>query len=80
MFPCCGQVEQFCLASPNENKSWELFEEMISNAEEFCKVLGIPYRVVCIVSGETRLVHLGSISVVPVFQLLNVDKRRNVEL
>lgn len=27
-------------------------EEMIGNAEEFCKVLGLPYRVVNIVSGE----------------------------
>ena len=26
-------------------------EEMIGNAEEFCKILGIPYRVVCICSG-----------------------------
>ena len=24
---------------------------MIGNAEEFCKILGIPYRVVCICSG-----------------------------
>lgn len=27
-------------------------EEMISNAEDFCKALGLPYRVVNIVSGE----------------------------
>ena len=27
-------------------------DEMIGNAEEFCKTLGIPYRVVNIVSGE----------------------------
>ncbi|GIX83310.1 hypothetical protein CEXT_657741 [Caerostris extrusa] len=46
------KVEQFCLTSPHENKSWEMFDEMVSNAEEFCKVLGIPYRVVSIVSGE----------------------------
>ncbi|KAG1690294.1 Serine--tRNA ligase, cytoplasmic [Nymphon striatum] len=46
------KVEQFCLTSPHDNKSWEVFEEMISNSEEFCKDLGIPYRVVCIVSGE----------------------------
>lgn len=25
---------------------------MIENAEDFCKALGIPYRIVCIVSGE----------------------------
>ncbi|CAH0550668.1 unnamed protein product [Brassicogethes aeneus] len=45
------KVEQFCLTSPFENKSWEMMDEMISNAEEFYKQLGIPYRVVNIVSG-----------------------------
>jgi len=28
-------VEQFCIASPNDNESWEIFEEMIKNSEEF---------------------------------------------
>ncbi|KFM63761.1 Serine--tRNA ligase, cytoplasmic, partial [Stegodyphus mimosarum] len=46
------KVEQFCITSPHDNKSWEMFDEMISNAEEFCKALQIPYRVVNIVSGE----------------------------
>lgn len=46
------KVEQFCITSPHDNKSWEIFDEMVENAEEFCKVLGIPYRVVNIVSGE----------------------------
>ncbi|XP_063448789.1 serine--tRNA ligase, cytoplasmic-like [Mytilus trossulus] len=45
------KVEQFVLTSPHDNKSWEIFEELIGNAEEFNKVLGIPYRVVNIVSG-----------------------------
>jgi len=45
------KVEQFCITSPHDNKSWEMFDEMISNAEEFCQVLGIPYQVVNIVSG-----------------------------
>lgn len=45
------KVEQFCLTSPHDNKSWEMFDEMISNAEEFYQDLGIPYRVVNIVSG-----------------------------
>lgn len=45
------KVEQFCLTSPFDNKSWETMDEMISNAEEFCKSLGIPYRIVNIVSG-----------------------------
>ncbi|XP_043487668.1 serine--tRNA ligase, cytoplasmic [Polistes fuscatus] len=45
------KVEQFCLTSPYDNKSWEMMEEMISNAEEFYKELEIPYRIVNIVSG-----------------------------
>ncbi|KAK3945029.1 serine--tRNA ligase, cytoplasmic [Diplogelasinospora grovesii] len=43
------KVEQFCLTEPE--KSWEMFESMISTSEEFYKSLGIPYRVVAIVSG-----------------------------
>ncbi|XP_043471500.1 serine--tRNA ligase, cytoplasmic [Leptopilina heterotoma] len=49
------KVEQFCLTSPHDNKSWEMMEEMISNAEEFCKDLNIPYRIVNIVSGALNL-------------------------
>ncbi|XP_076638324.1 seryl-tRNA synthetase [Colletes latitarsis] len=45
------KVEQFCLTSPYDNKSWQMMEEMISNAEEFYKALEIPYRIVNIVSG-----------------------------
>ncbi|XP_043255177.1 serine--tRNA ligase, cytoplasmic [Colletes gigas] len=45
------KVEQFCLTSPHDNKSWQMMEEMISNAEEFYKALEIPYRIVNIVSG-----------------------------
>lgn len=45
------KVEQFCLTSPFDNKSWETMEEMITNAEEFCKALEIPYRIINIVSG-----------------------------
>lgn len=47
------KIEQFCITSPHDNKSWEMFEEMIGNAEEFNKKLGIPYRIVNIVSGES---------------------------
>lgn len=46
------KIEQFCITSPHDNKSWEIFEEMIGNAERFNQKLGIPYRVVNIVSGE----------------------------
>ncbi|XP_034933702.1 serine--tRNA ligase, cytoplasmic [Chelonus insularis] len=45
------KVEQFCLTSPHDNKSWEMMEEMIKNAEEFYQELNIPYRIVNIVSG-----------------------------
>ncbi|KAL4226009.1 Serine--tRNA ligase [Mactra antiquata] len=46
-----SKIEQFVLTSPHDNKSWEMFDEMINNAEEFNKTLGIPYRIVNIVSG-----------------------------
>ncbi|XP_047491475.1 probable serine--tRNA ligase, cytoplasmic isoform X1 [Penaeus chinensis] len=46
------KVEQFCLTSPHDGASWAMMEEMITNAEDFCKALGLPYRVVNIVSGE----------------------------
>ncbi|KAI9772962.1 MAG: Cytosolic seryl-tRNA synthetase [Geoglossum simile] len=42
-------VEQFLLTAPD--KSWKAFDDMISISEEFYKSLGIPYRVVSIVSG-----------------------------
>ncbi|XP_074341666.1 serine--tRNA ligase, cytoplasmic-like [Apium graveolens] len=29
------KVEQFCLTSPEGNDSWDMFEEMITNCEEF---------------------------------------------
>ncbi|CAD7080039.1 unnamed protein product [Hermetia illucens] len=45
------KVEQFVLTSPHDNKSWEMMDEMIANAEHFCQTLGIPYRIVNIVSG-----------------------------
>jgi len=43
------KVEQFVIAAPA--KSWESFHEMILTSEKFCQSLGIPYRVVSIVSG-----------------------------
>merc|ERR1719328_833733 len=45
------KVEQFVITSPHDDESWKALDEMIGNAEEFCKLLGIPYRVVCICSG-----------------------------
>lgn len=43
------KVEQFCVADPET--SYELMEEMLTNAKEFYDSLGIQYRVVSIVSG-----------------------------
>ena len=45
------KVEQFALTSPEGDISWKMQEEMIENSKEFYKSLGIPYRVVNIVSG-----------------------------
>jgi seryl-tRNA synthetase len=44
------KVEQFVYAKPEE--SWDIMEELISNAEELFKGLEIPYRVVNIASGD----------------------------
>jgi len=43
------KVEQFVLTDPE--KSWEMFDDMIAASEGFYQSLGIPYRVVAIVSG-----------------------------
>ncbi|BFZ61445.1 Cytosolic seryl-tRNA synthetase [Saitoella coloradoensis] len=43
------KVEQFLLTEPE--KSWEAFEDMVANSEEFMKSLGLPYRLISIVSG-----------------------------
>lgn len=45
------KVEQFVLTSPHDGASWLMMDEMIGNAEAFYQALGIPYRVVNIVSG-----------------------------
>ncbi len=44
------KVEQYVYAKPEE--SWDLMEELISNAEELFKGLELPYRVVNIASGD----------------------------
>ncbi|KAI6250568.1 Serine--tRNA ligase, cytoplasmic [Erysiphe necator] len=43
------KIEQFVLTSPE--KSFEMFEDMMAISEEFYQSLGIPYRIVAIVSG-----------------------------
>jgi len=45
------KVEQFVITSPHDDESWKTMDEMIANAENFCQLLDIPYRIVCIVSG-----------------------------
>lgn len=44
------KIEQFVITDPES--SWDEFEKMIANSEEFYQSLGLPYRVVGIVSGE----------------------------
>ncbi|XP_023597950.1 serine--tRNA ligase, cytoplasmic isoform X2 [Trichechus manatus latirostris] len=46
------KIEQFIYSSPHDNKSWEMFDEMITIAEEFYQSLEIPYHIVNIVSGS----------------------------
>ncbi len=48
------KVEQFVYSHPD--KSWEEFEMLIRNAEEFFQSLGIPYRVVDICTGDIGMV------------------------
>ena len=43
------KVEQFLLTDPE--KSWEAYEIMVKNSEEFMQSLGLPYQLVAIVSG-----------------------------
>ncbi|KAK8941052.1 hypothetical protein KSP39_PZI010757 [Platanthera zijinensis] len=45
------QIVQFGITSPNENKSWEMHEEMLLNSEKFYQELNLPYQVVSAVSG-----------------------------
>ncbi|GAA5920593.1 hypothetical protein JCM1841_001459 [Sporobolomyces salmonicolor] len=43
------KVEQFCITDPSS--SWEMFDQMIANSEEFYQSLGLPYQLISIVSG-----------------------------
>jgi seryl-tRNA synthetase len=45
------KVEQVVFSKPE--KSWRIHEELIGNAEEIYKALGIPHRVVVLCSGDT---------------------------
>ncbi|KAK9799400.1 hypothetical protein WJX73_002247 [Symbiochloris irregularis] len=46
------KVEQFYVTSPYDNASWKALDEMLATAESFYQLLGLPYQVVNIVSGE----------------------------
>jgi seryl-tRNA synthetase len=46
------KIEQFCLTKDSLEESQAEQKRMLAAAEEFYQALGIPYRVVCIVSGE----------------------------
>lgn len=46
------KVEQFCITNPHGDESEKVHQEMINNACEFLKSLGIAFRVVKVVSGE----------------------------
>ncbi|RLF64104.1 MAG: serine--tRNA ligase [Thermoplasmata archaeon] len=48
------KIEQFVFCHPDE--SWDIHEELIQNAEELWKGLGIPYRVVNICTGDIGVV------------------------
>ena len=45
------KLEQFVVCSPRDDESWRILDEMINTSEEFCKSLGLPYRVINICSG-----------------------------
>jgi len=49
------KIEQFTITSPHDGESWKMMDEMIANSEDFCQALGLPYRVVNIVSGALNL-------------------------
>ena len=45
------KLEQFVVCNPRDNLSWKILDDMINTSEEFCKSLGLPYRVINICSG-----------------------------
>ena len=46
------KIEQFCLTVDDLEVSEAEQQRMLKAAQEFYEALGIPYRVVCLVSGE----------------------------
>lgn len=64
------KVEQFFVTSCHNNASWEAFEEMLSNAEDFYTSLGLHYQV-CMPA-----VHVSSCCAVMMRQSTNLPARR----
>ena len=50
-----NKVEQFIFCKPEH--SWDFLEELLGNAEEICRSLGLSYRVVNICSGELSVLN-----------------------
>jgi len=46
------KIEQFILSDPEKMKSWNLFEELLKNTQEFYSSLNIPYICIDIPSGS----------------------------
>jgi len=49
-----NKIEQFIFCKPED--SWKMHEELIRNAEELIRKLGIPYRVVNVCTGDIGMV------------------------
>ncbi|MBD3209042.1 serine--tRNA ligase [Candidatus Woesearchaeota archaeon] len=45
-----NKVEQVIICTPEQ--SWELFDELLANAEDICQALGLPYRVAEMCTGD----------------------------
>lgn len=45
-----NKIEQFIFCTPKE--SWQLHDELLANAEEIMKKIGLPYRVVNVCTGD----------------------------
>jgi hypothetical protein len=69
------KVEQFVFCKPQE--SWNYFDEMIANSEEFYKSLELPYRVVSIVSGSLNNAAV-LFPLTPRFPKLMINRPRNM--
>ncbi|KAF5829042.1 hypothetical protein DUNSADRAFT_16646 [Dunaliella salina] len=49
------KVEQFAVTQPDGKASWQMMDSMVQNAQDFYTSLGLPHRLVRIVSGALNL-------------------------